>query len=299
MDLEELRAFLAVVETGSFLGASTQLGVPRGTLRRRVDTLEARVGVALVERGARGVTLTPAGRILTERGRTLLAEGAALMAAARDIGRGSSEPLRIVLPPGLPPAALTMVLLLHESAAPELALELSVRANPHDLTLDDADFVVHFGAWREDPAWVSHELVSVPLVILASRGYLDRRSAPRTAAELAEHPLAAWTGPGVDGRSWPLRDGGHLDLRPRLVTNDAHHLRAQVIAHRWLALLPDADLDPFGLADDGLVRVLEADIGGEVSLCATVRRTLAERPGTAKLMHVLRGTVATTSPTSC
>lgn len=58
MDLEELRAFLAIVRTGSFLAASSELGVSRGMLRCRVDALEARVGARLVERTPKGV-MTP------------------------------------------------------------------------------------------------------------------------------------------------------------------------------------------------------------------------------------------------
>ena len=72
MDLEELRSFLAVVETGSFLAAATNLGVARATLRRRVDALEARAGVPLLERTARGVTVTEAGSVLMARGRQVV-----------------------------------------------------------------------------------------------------------------------------------------------------------------------------------------------------------------------------------
>ncbi|WP_293262739.1 LysR family transcriptional regulator [Nannocystis sp.] len=68
------RAFIAVVETGSFLSAATSLNVARATLRRRVDALEARAGVPLLERSARGVVVTEAGALLATRGRHVLQE---------------------------------------------------------------------------------------------------------------------------------------------------------------------------------------------------------------------------------
>ena len=96
MDLEEFRAFIAVVETGSFLAAATNLNLARATLRRRVDALEARAGVPLLERSARGVVVTEAGSLLASRGRHVLQEASALIASVREIGR---EPVGVLLRP--------------------------------------------------------------------------------------------------------------------------------------------------------------------------------------------------------
>jgi DNA-binding transcriptional LysR family regulator len=74
MDLEELRAFLDVVETGSFLAAAKSLGVSRTTLRRRVEALEARAGVPLLKSTPQGILLTEAGEVLAQRGRIMMQE---------------------------------------------------------------------------------------------------------------------------------------------------------------------------------------------------------------------------------
>ena len=78
MDLEELRAFLAVADTGSFLTAAKSLRLSRATLRRRIDQLEARAGVLLVDRTRAGATLTEAGSVLATRGRQMVQEASAL-----------------------------------------------------------------------------------------------------------------------------------------------------------------------------------------------------------------------------
>src|SRR5262245_55449269 len=100
MDLEELRAFLHVVETGSFLAAADSLRVSRTTLRRRVGSLEARAGVSLVESTAHGVVLTEAGHMLAQRGRVMAQEASALLASIREVGQQPSGVLRVVLPVG-------------------------------------------------------------------------------------------------------------------------------------------------------------------------------------------------------
>ena len=66
VDLEDLRAFVAVADTGSFLAAANALKVPRATVRRRVQALEVRAGVALLDANPRGVVLTDAGRAAIE-----------------------------------------------------------------------------------------------------------------------------------------------------------------------------------------------------------------------------------------
>ena len=79
MDLEELRAFLAVADSGSFLTAAKTLRLSRATLRRRIDQLEARAGVLLVDRTRVGVMLTEAGSVLAARGRLMVQEAGGLI----------------------------------------------------------------------------------------------------------------------------------------------------------------------------------------------------------------------------
>ena len=106
MDLEAVRALVAVVELGSFVGAARRLGVPRPTLRRRLEALEEEAGVPLLLRTRSGSTPTEAGAMLAERGRILLRDGAALMATVREVGDEPSGELRLVLPVGPHPAVV-------------------------------------------------------------------------------------------------------------------------------------------------------------------------------------------------
>ena len=82
-DLEELRIFLAIVDAGSVKGAAVELGIPRSTVRRKLEALERRVEVPLLWADSGGAHLTPAGRILEEHGAELIETHRALLQAAR------------------------------------------------------------------------------------------------------------------------------------------------------------------------------------------------------------------------
>jgi DNA-binding transcriptional LysR family regulator len=287
MDLEDLRGFLAIAETGSFLGAATNLGMPRGTLRRRIDALEARAGVPLLERSARGVTVTEAGAKLVERGRRLLDEGAALLVAVREAGREPTGPLRVHVPVGLPPSVFVAIVELQRVFMPEIGITLIMREDPLADLREDVDIAIHFGDRRTSQG-VRRELVRMPIRVLASPNYLARRGTPTSVGEFAEHRLAAWLGPDHDALAWPLRAGGSVPVTPMLISNDAHVLRRHVRAGVGLALLPDADLDPFGLPVDELVSVLDEVVGTDVALNLTMPEALADSRKIMKLVELIR-----------
>ncbi|MFI5302702.1 MAG: LysR family transcriptional regulator, partial [Polyangiales bacterium] len=103
MDFDALRAFVAVVDSGSLVSAARVLRMARATLRRRVDELEISAGVPLLHRSPTGVTPTEAGSVLAERGRTILQEASVLLSRVREVGDEPAGELRLVLPVGLPP----------------------------------------------------------------------------------------------------------------------------------------------------------------------------------------------------
>lgn len=286
MDLEELRAFLAIVDTGSFMAAATELGIPRATLRRRVDALEARIGAPLVDRSPKGAALTDAGALMAKQGRRLVQSSSALLTAVREVAREPVGDLRINLPIGLPPEVLSSLLALLRGVLPRVTFELRVCANPVAAgLLDDVDLAVHFG--DEGPAgWVAHEFVRVPVRLLAHAGYLARRGTPRSPAELIEHSLIAWSGPGIDPLAWPLADGSSLAVTPMLVGNDAHLLRQTIVARVGIGLVPDAKLPGPSLTD--LQPVLDGVVGGEVALRIAIPALLTGSPKVARLVEAAR-----------
>lgn len=194
MDFEGLRAFVAVADTGSLLGAAERLGWARPTLRRRLEELEARAGVPLVSRSSTGVVLTEAGVFLADRARMLIQESNAVLASVREVGAAPAGLVRVVLPVGLPPDLLLPLFARLRGRHPRLALSIRFADDPLHGLLDDVDVAVYFGGGHKGP-WVRREIMRVREQLVASHawrrtpscGGARRTSArPRCRSELAE-----------------------------------------------------------------------------------------------------------------
>ncbi len=285
MDLEELRAFLAVVETGSFLGAERNLNMPRATVRRRVDSLEARAGVALLSRTRQGIAATEAGSVLVTRGRLMIQEATALVASIREIGQEPSGVLRVLLPTGMPPHALVPLFTALRGTYPRLGVHIRFSDDPIGGLLDDVDVAVHLGSRSPPGPWVSHELLRVREWPVAHVDYLSRRGAPASLDDLAAHELFSWQAPGENARVWPLRSGGSLAVEPTLVSSDIHFLRQCVLAGQGIALVPDAMMPDPGTEPGDVVPVLPELVGRDRPIRVVVPSVLSDVP---KIRAVLR-----------
>jgi DNA-binding transcriptional LysR family regulator len=287
MDLEELRAFLDVVETGSFLAAAESLGVSRTTLRRRVEALESRAGVPLLKSTRQGILLTEAGEVLAQRGRIMMQETSALLASIREVGQEPSGMLRLVLPVGLPPHALTPLFGLLRTTYPLLSVHARFSDSPLEEPLDDVDMAFHFGEDIPRGPWLSHVVIRMREGLIASKEYLQRRGVPRSLAELQGHELFSWEAPGDDARSWPTLRGAVFTVEPALITSDIHLIRSCCIAGQGIGLVPSVELADPGTPGDVLVPVLPDEVGRERALRVSVPEALSEIPKIKQvLMHI-------------
>lgn len=288
MDLAELRAFIAVVEAGSFLGAARALGVSRTTLRRQVGSLEARAGVPLLEGAQSGVRPTEAGHALARQGRTMMEEASALLASIRELGHEPTGTLRVVLPVGLPPHVLTPLFAALRRAYPRLGVHCRFSNDPLGEALVDIDIAVHFGQDAPRGQWISHIVLRPREWLIASRDYLALRGTPRSIEDLAQHDLFAWQAPGEDARVWRTLKGTPFTVQPALVASDIHFIRHCCISGLGIGLLPDALLPDPGLDPDLLVPVLPDLVGQERAVRVSVPAALAEIPKVRMVVERVR-----------
>lgn len=277
MDLDELRAFVAAVDTGSIVAAARSLDFARATLRRRLDDLEARAGVPLLHRTAQGVTPTEAGAVLAARGRRILEDASGLLSAVREVGADPAGELRVVLPVGLPPQVVTRLFVSLRGKHPGLSLRVDHADEPLRGLLDGVDVVGYFGVRAPAGAWVSHQMLHVQERLVASRDYLARRGTPAAPEDLRGHDLLAWDAPDVDPTAWPVHDGTIVAVTPQVVSTDIHLLRQCTAAGMGIAFLPTAAIAEADDADD-LVPVLPDTVGRERPLSVVVPAALADIP---------------------
>lgn len=289
MDLEELRAFLDVVNTGSYLAAADTLGVSRTTLRRRVEALEARAGVPLLKSTRQGIILTEAGEVLAQRGRIMMQETSALLASIREVGQEPSGVLRLVLPVGLPPHLLTPLFEALRTSYPQLSVHARFSDNPLGEPLDNVDMAVHVGEETPKGPWLSHVMLKVREGLIASQEYLRRRGTPRSVDELQGHELFSWEAPGDDARLWPTLRGISFRVEPALITTDIHFIRSCCLAGLGIGLVPSLDLPDPGTPPDTLVSVLPDVVGRDLLVRVSVPEALSEIPKIKQVLaHILR-----------
>jgi DNA-binding transcriptional LysR family regulator len=255
--LAELTAFVAVAEELSFTRAAQRLGRDATVLSRRVAALEARLGVKLLRRTTRAVSLTDAGRTYLGRAVAILA---AMEHADREAtGLASGEPhghLRVALPGSFGRRWVWPLVSRFLLAHPRVTVEATFENRFVDMVAERFDVAVRLGDVT-DARLVAREVAPRPRVLCASPAYLQAHGEPATAADLAQHACLVF--PGTPGPRWELRDAkGRLhrvDVRGPIRSDDVEVLVAAACdGHGILLTSAWAAADP--LADGRLRRVL-------------------------------------------
>jgi DNA-binding transcriptional LysR family regulator len=234
--LQELSVFVRAAESGSFSRAARELGLSQPSVSRIIGELETRLGVTLLLRTTRRITVTDAGALFLTRAREVLAD----LEDAEDAARGVDSlrgTLRITMPivygtryiiPRLP-----RFLKLH----PLLRVELSVADERHDLIAEGTDIAIRLGPLN-DSGFGARKLATLPRFLVAAPSYLAERGTPKTPADLAAHDCIF--GPGLFGRTtWSFTRNGtetSVDVRGRITTDSGPGVFASVLAGLGIAM---------------------------------------------------------------
>jgi DNA-binding transcriptional LysR family regulator len=255
IDLNNVEVFVRVVELQGFTAAARQLGLPKSTVSRRVAVLEEALGVRLLQRTTRKLSLTDAGLTFYDhasRGLGALSLGAAAAAELQGAPRGT---LRITAPVDLGGNFVAELVARFVRSHPDIRVEVELSSRLVDLVAEGFDLAIRAGRMR-DSTLVSRRLGEIAAVLSASPAYLRRRPAPTTVPQLAEHDCllfrqsskARWSLEGPEGVE-------EVDVTGPISADDFSFIHRATLAGAGISLLPypsaAADLE-----QGRLVRVL-------------------------------------------
>ena len=221
----ELGFFVALATNGSLSGAARELGITPAAVSKRLSQMEARLGVPLVNRTTRRMSLTPDGDLLLEHGRRILGEIADLdqmLSASKGQPKGQ---LRVNATLGFGRLHIAPAISQYVLRSPEVDVQLQLSVKPPPLTDDQFDVCIRFGE-PGDTRVIAKKLANNRRLLCAAPKYIAARGEPSTPAELVRHNCICIRQGDEAYGTWRLYkdrgdDAGELvKVRGNLTTND-------------------------------------------------------------------------------
>jgi len=227
--LKQLETFAAVATKGSLTAAAQAEGVAPAVIGRRIDSLEERLGVKLLVRTTRRITLTHEGSAFLEDCQRLLADIANAEASVSAGGVKASGHLRVTAPAGFGRRHVAPLVPRFVSQHPEVSVSLDLSDRVVDIVNEGFDCAVRVGDLG-DSSLVSVRLADNRRLCVASPAYLLRAGTPVSPQELARHECLTLSSDASQTRGWAfIVDGAlvHLRTAGRLDCNDGQ------VLHDW------------------------------------------------------------------
>lgn len=256
LDLQRLSSFLAVVRAGSFVAAAEASGLSKAAVSRHVAELEAQLGVRLLHRTTRRLSLTDDGQRFHARAVDLVASLDELEAETASTGGEAIGRLRINAPLTFGNLHLAPLWPGFLAAHPRVTLDITLNDRVVDLVEEGFDLAIRI-SHRLDPQLVSRRLASSRMVLCASPAYLQAHGTPEHPRELAAHVVFAysywstgddWTFSGPD-------DSVTVHVEPRIHTNSGDTCCEAALQGQGIVLQPDFLVGP-DLQADRLVELM-------------------------------------------
>jgi DNA-binding transcriptional LysR family regulator len=246
-DWNDLKAFLAVARGGSTLAAARALKINQTTVARRIEALEADVGLKLFERGQAGSRLTEAGQVLIGEAEAVERATEGFAHQAQALQRGASGSLRVTINEALANVFLAPALGEFRRLYPDIKVEMLVGDAFLDLSKGEADVAIRGTAnLLPDSDLVSRKLSDIDWAVYCSRDYAIRHGTPTRPEEMNRHVLIGGEGAmtRMPAMVWMSAQAPEAEVHTR--SNSLTNLAVAIRAGLGLAPLPKlvADQEP-------------------------------------------------------
>jgi DNA-binding transcriptional LysR family regulator len=266
--LDDVLIFVNVAQFESISGAARSLGMPISTVSRRLSVLESKLGVSLLRRTTRRVTLTGQGREYFNQCREPLA---LLAEAERVLTLGQRTPeglLRISVPVILGQEPFLDFLSRFMKAQPRIRIDLFITNLFVDLVAENMDVAIRFGE-LEDSSVVATRMGKSIRYVVAAREYMQGRKLPVEPADLKQHDCVMLNGRNNE-TDWDLVNGrkkARIRVAGPISSRDFNSISAFVYRGHGIGLLPSTYCDD-ALASGALIRLLPKWTSPQIPLFA-------------------------------
>ncbi len=254
--LTALRAFVTVVESGSFAEAARKLGTSAAAISKNIRELEADLGVRLFHRTTRAMSVTDPGAIYYERMRKLLSEMDEADIAVSALDREPRGRLCVAAPMSIGLLILAPLVPVFLKLHPKIVMDLHLDDEKDDLVRAGFDLAIRGTAQMPDSTLISRKLATLDHIAVASAEYLERKASLGAPELLREHPCLLYSNSDRPER-WTFRNATGEERQIRvtgpLIANNSLMLREAVLAGSGVAVMPrlyvEADLATGKLAN--------------------------------------------------
>ncbi|MFW2404211.1 MAG: LysR family transcriptional regulator [Gammaproteobacteria bacterium] len=237
--LLEMETFVQVVDAGSISGAADRMDTAKSAVSRRLAELEARLGVTLLNRTTRRLSLTGAGGEFYARCNAILADVAAAEQCIGDAEAHLSGTLRVAAPVSFGVAHLGPAINDFLTAHPEVEFDLDFNDRQIDLVAEGFDLAIRITK-LQDSSLIARRLTSIRSVICASPDYWNRWGRPQQPDELKQHRALRYSNAPRRGWSWTGPDGdrGSVSVSFTQASNNGEYLSQAATAGLGIIRMP-------------------------------------------------------------
>lgn len=237
-----METFVSVVEAGSFSAAARRMNIGQPAVSKSVSQLEKKLGVRLLLRSTRGLSITDAGQKFYEHAKVAINKVDEAEQSISDSDQNLTGKLRISAAVTLARLHIIPNLNLFTEQHPNLDIDIILDDRQVDLIAEGADVALRMGTLH-DSNMVARKIASSPRLIIGSPDYFAKAEIPKSPADLSQHQAIIYSQP-AGGESWSLSKAGKevsVTVSGHVSVNAAEGIRAAVlngmgltIASRWM-----------------------------------------------------------------
>ena len=237
--LEEMSVFVRIVDAGGIGKAADQLGLAKSGISRRLNALETRLGVTLINRTTRSSSLTSAGHEYYERAVKLIGEISELNGLAADENKPLQGQLRLAVPLSFGLGHLSPAIDEFACEHPGLSINIDFSDRQVNLVEQGVDLAIRISD-LSDSSLQARRICPIRLLLCASPAYLEKHGTPAKPEDLKDHQVLGYTlGSGQAIRLTDQQGNEQLvHTSAKMAANNGDFLRNMALAGHGIAVLP-------------------------------------------------------------